>query len=481
MASGLEGLPETIGRYEVRGLLGRGGMGRVIAGHDPVLRRNVAIKLVEPTAVSVEDLAELRFMFHREARATAALRHPNIVEVYDYSGPDEDLVFIAIELIHGETLAEVVTRRGAISAREVAALGYELAVALEAAHAEGIVHRDLKPDNVFWDPTGRVVLSDFGIAKAFDGSNRLGGTIQFGGTSLYGSPSYIAPEQLLGDEISHLTDLYALGTVLYECLTGQQVYGGTDIKDILDAVITGDHVPVTELVAPPPGLARLIEALLSTETRSRPASARQVAGALRTVLDDLGVSDPRICLRDQGDETAIDIHPAPKEDRVDVAGDPEEEEEEEHRLFEPQPLQVIHVPIPTSFWGRATRGPTLLGMIAMAVVLVAGVQLARSLAEDPEDDPSAPTTSGSELEPTVTTDAGRLPSTADASDVFVLLELEGRQTVFIDGIEVGTWNDRVRLALPPGRHTFEARSAEGGVKREVMLIKGTQPEFELYE
>ncbi|MBI3179607.1 MAG: protein kinase, partial [Deltaproteobacteria bacterium] len=172
--SELVGLPERIGRYEVLGLLGRGGMGRVVRGHDPTLHRDVALKLVEPSAVPPDALAEMRFLFHREARATAQLRHPGIIEIYDYSGPDADLMFIACELVEGPTLRDVLEQRGALAPALAAAVAFELAQALAHAHAHGIVHRDVKPENVFWLPSGRIVLSDFGIAKSLDGK-RLGG------------------------------------------------------------------------------------------------------------------------------------------------------------------------------------------------------------------------------------------------------------------------------------------------------------------
>lgn len=477
MPGELEGLPETIGRYQVRGLLGRGGMGRVVAGHDPVLRRDVAIKLVEPAAVSLEDLAELRYLFHREARATAALRHPNILEVFDYSGPEADLMFIAVELIDGATLAQILTQRTALPARMVAAVGYELAGALDAAHAQSIVHRDLKPENVFWTPAGRIVLSDFGIAKAFDGSDRLGGTIQFGGTNLYGSPSYMAPEQLGGGEVSHLSDLYALGTVLYECLVGQQVFGGNDIQAILDAVVAGDHTPVQELVAAPKRLGRLVESLLQTAPEERPATAREVADELRLVLDEVAVTDPRLCLRHGGalgfdaDETAMAVAAAPKKDTEDEA-------EEERGLFDARPRQGIRIPTPRRTWSRlATKGPVFLGMLAVIIVIGAGVQLFRQLTDRSDRRVTVVT----EIEPTISTDAAHPPTRGDATDVFVLLEFRGRQTISIDGAEVGTWSDRIRLALPPGRHTLEARSTAGTIKRDVLLIEGTQPAFELFE
>ncbi|MEO0813322.1 MAG: protein kinase, partial [Myxococcota bacterium] len=112
MSDELAGLPPTLGRYELIGLLGRGGMGRIVRGHDPKLKRDVALKLVEPLAVAEEDLEELRFLFHREARATAALRHPSIIEVYDYSGPEAELMYLACEVMEAPTLFEVLQDQG---------------------------------------------------------------------------------------------------------------------------------------------------------------------------------------------------------------------------------------------------------------------------------------------------------------------------------------------------------------------------------
>ena len=292
----LSGLPPRLGRYELVRVLGRGGMGRVVLGRDPVLHREVALKLVEPSAVEEGDLAELRFMFHREARATAALHHPNIVEVFDYSGPDADVLFLACELIAGSTLRDVLDERDRLGASLVAACGYELAQALAHAHANGIVHRDIKPENVFWTEAGRIVMSDFGIAKAFASPARLGGTVQFGATNLYGSPAYMAPEQLAGGAVGPHTDLFALGALLFEALAGHAAFGGSDVQAILEAVQAGHRASLPPNVVAPAALLALIDQLLALEPGRRPASAAAVASALRAVLDEIGVTDPRLVL-----------------------------------------------------------------------------------------------------------------------------------------------------------------------------------------
>lgn len=467
MSNGLEGLPASIGRYEVKRLLGRGGMGRVVLGHDPVLRRDVAIKIVEPGAVSLEDLPELRFMFHREARATASLRHPNIVEVFDYSGPEADLMFIACELIDGPTLSDVLEGRHGLPVRPATAIAYELAQALDEAHRQGIVHRDLKPENVFWTPRGRVVLSDFGIAKAFDGSERLGGTVQFGGTNLYGSPMFMAPEQLTGAAVGPWTDLYALGVLLYEITSGEAPFAQPDIQGILDAVVSGQYRPLSDLVDLPPRLTRLIRQLMSVDARQRPAKASHVAMELRRILDELEISDPRLALTDFGAETVVDIRAYQPDD--------DEDEEDSEGLFAhgaPEPTVRVHRP-QSGLAQAATKGPVLVAMLAVAIAMAAGVYVFREL-----NDALSSGTMEATAPAVVTTDPGAPPSSGDQRDVFVRFVLRGKSTVLVDGREVGTWDAPLTLSLPPGRHSIEVITPQGKSKRDVLLIPGTEPTFD---
>ena len=282
----------SLGRYELLRELKKTSAGRVILAKDPRLQRQVLIKLMEPEAVDPEDWPELRFMFHREARATAVLQHPNIVEIFDYSGPNADVLFLASEYIEGPTLSQVFEQHGALPASFVAALGYEITQALVHAHSAGILHRDLKPENVIWTPAGRVVLCEFGIAKAMAGAWSLA-TYQFGQTNLYGSPAYLAPEVLNGEEASPASDLFALGAVLFEALCGDPVFSGQDVESILDAVQKGRRNTLPENKNIPPRFRMLIDELLFHEVTFRSKEAALVAGGLRDVLDEIGVTDPR--------------------------------------------------------------------------------------------------------------------------------------------------------------------------------------------
>ncbi len=443
--SEIQGLPERIGRYEVKGLLGRGGMGRVVRAHDPTLHRDVALKLVEPGAVPPDALAEIRYLFHREARATAQLRHPGIIEIYDYSGPDAELMFIACELVEAPTLRDVLEKRGALATHVATAVAFELTQALAHAHAHGIVHRDVKPENVFWLASGRIILSDFGIAKSLD-KQGLGGTVVFGATHVYGSPAYMAPEQLAGAAVGPHTDMHALGAVLYEMLSGRQAFDGPNVDTILEAIQSDSRPSLSGEHGAPRVLVALVASLLSKAPQDRPGAAAAVR-SLRDALDALEVSDPRLILRDLGEHTAA-LETPPQDGSATVLYSSE-------RPFRAPPAK------PTAkIW---SLGPFVLAALALAALVATGVVLLRR-AERPTTAPSgAPTASG---------------QTATADEVFVLLRFAGRATVWVDGREVGAWEGQIRLGLSPGPHTLELRSATGIERREIMLLAGTEPAFD---
>ncbi len=419
----LLGLPSTLGRYQLVRLLGQGGMGRVVLGHDPVLRRDVALKLVEPLAVDPEDLPELRFMFHREARATAALRHPNIIEVLDYSGPDAEVLYLACELVVAPTLRDVLDVHGRLPAAHAAACTYELAAALAHAHEGGIVHRDLKPENVFWTSAGRIVMSDFGIAKAFAGTTVLGGTVQFGATNVYGSPAYMAPEQLQDQGAAPAgpkSDIFALGALFYELLFGQPAFDGDSLQALLDAVRAGKPAPTPVGVQVPDLLQKLCLQMLARRPDERP-SAKQVGEQLRASLDVLGVSDPRLTLASFGNTQASPLPP-----KVDGA-----------------PL-------------RSRRPGVLLLSLALAAALLAVVAAAAVVYTHTEAGASLPT--------------GKIS-----------VRLRPRQAALlrVDGDTVGRIDGEQAIELLPGRHRVELQTAAGTVTREIMVLAGTAPVFEL--
>lgn len=454
----LAGLPTCIGRYEIRAVLGVGGMGRVVRAHDPKLKRDVAIKLVEPLAVEPEDLRELRFMFHREARATAALRHPAIVEVFDYSGPDTELMYLACELIEGPTVAKVLQSRDRqIAPPTVAALAFELCGALEVAHSRSVVHRDLKPENVFWESNGRVVLGDFGIAKVLgDRGITIGSTLPFGATNVYGSPAYMAPEQLEDGSVSVQSDLYSLGAVVFECLTGKQAFQADDLEQLAECVAKGARVEVDMPAQVPRKLARLVDELLEARPSGRPGSATHVRAVLRGVMDELDMGDPRRWLADYGaqgdrflEEVAAESEGAGAEGPTSVAGEVPSDLSKTVRVSRVQ---------------RTAMGPRLaISLAAIAIGLgIGGLTLSRLV--------YSPTTAR-----TVSAES-EAPSRSE-EHVSVILIFPGTARVRLDGLDLGEWREEARFDAREGVHRIAVEAEAGRISRSVRLLSGTQPRF----
>jgi serine/threonine protein kinase len=264
-------------------------MAVVDLARDVELDRPVALKRL------AENLArddELHARFLREARLAARLAHPNVVRVYDV-GEQDGRPFIAMEYVEGETLAELVSRRGPLPPDEVAALGIQICRALAAAHAAGLVHRDVKPQNLLLRRDGQLKLGDFGIAFGLEGTR-----LTTAGTVL-GTAAYLAPEQARGEEVTAAADIYALGTVLYELLTGRPPRTPASLADLAEA---------TEIVPPPDApraLAAVVMRCLDAEPRRRPASAAEVARALAATLPD-APTDP---LPDDPSRRATEILP----------------------------------------------------------------------------------------------------------------------------------------------------------------------------
>lgn len=458
MTTGLHALPPEIGRYQLVDLLGRGGMGRIVRAHDPILKRQVALKLVEPAAVAEDDLAELRNMFHREARAMAQLKHPSIIEVYDYSGPEAELLYVACELVEAPTLRDILEERGPLRAAVATALAYELAQALAHAHAADIVHRDLKPENIFWSETGRVVLSDFGIAKALGGRVSLGGTVRLGATNIYGSPAYMAPEQLKSGEAGPGADLHALGAILYECLSGTAAFPGGDLDTIMQAVVNPMR-PQLPRTTGPSALFDLCYRLLLLDPAERPASASQVEETLREALNLLDVTDPRLQLRGWG--TNATPNPA--------IGDRQHERENTTEIFASIP-QAAPVYAERSSWESiAARVPFFFAMATIALALGGGAYLLKELGVLAST-PLIP----AEQKPIP------LPEIFVSRDVNVVLTWSGNGSLWVDDELIGAFDDRVRLMLPAGKHRFEVRRQSGNLQKEAFLIEGTEPKFELH-
>jgi WD40 repeat protein len=279
-----------LGPYEVVEPLGSGGMGEVYRARDPRLGREVAVKLV---ATEGEPSPDRLRRFETEARAAAALSHPNVVTVHDV-GTHEGRPYLVLELLEGQTLREAL-RGGVPALRQAVAWALEVARGLGAAHERGIVHRDLKPENVFLTTDGRVKVLDFGLAKLHeplvsDEADRESPTATRDTSPgvLLGTIGYMSPEQVKGETPDPRTDVFALGTVLYEMVTGRRAFGGGTAPEVLASILR-DEPPALESVVHgiPVSLETVVRRCLGKHRSERFSSARELAGALEAVLASL--------------------------------------------------------------------------------------------------------------------------------------------------------------------------------------------------
>ncbi len=266
-----------IGPYEVVARIGVGGMGEVWKARDARLERDVAIKVL-PAEVAGD--AQFRIRFEREARAVAQLAHPNICSLFDVGEG-----YFVMELLDGETLGARLAR-GPLSPQETARIGSQIADALDSAHRHGIVHRDLKPENVMLTGSGAKLL-DFGLAWNVEATARRRRLTETG--MVIGTVQYMAPEQAQGAAVDHRADIFALGTLLYEAITGRPAFQGETMRTILAAIVASDPVPVAE-VRPdvPPALDHLIARCLQKSPAERWQSAHDVAEELRWIAQGSG-------------------------------------------------------------------------------------------------------------------------------------------------------------------------------------------------
>ena len=270
--------PDRIGRYEVLKELGSGSMGRVFLARDPNIDRHVAIKVLAPLrGVAATEEAELRRRFILEARAAGRVNHPGIVTIHDAeSDPASGNSFIAMEWVDGESLEELLHRQ-TLPVGEAVRLGEQLALALDAAHRAGLVHRDIKPANILLDRSGRAKISDFGIAKFASMSNTAAGR-------LVGSPFYMSPEQVRNESLDGRSDLFSLGTVLYQAVTGKVPFASDSLAGITYKILEIDPPPASS-VDPEINseLGAVIGRALEKDPAARFQNGRDFAQALRAL------------------------------------------------------------------------------------------------------------------------------------------------------------------------------------------------------
>jgi eukaryotic-like serine/threonine-protein kinase len=275
---------KQVEKYEIVDEIGHGGMATVYRARDTRLDRLVALKVMHP---HLQGAKEARQRFAREALTVARLRHPSILEIYDYSGEDSETSFIATELLTGPTLKQLMEQHPDVPAEIAACIAIQVARALGAAHAEGVIHRDVKPENVMLHENRCVKLTDFGIAQLVD----VQGMTTTG--QVLGSPAHMAPEQIEGKECDPRSDLFSLGTVLYLLATSELPFSGTNPHQVLKRIMEGKFKDPLQ-VRPAIGakLARIIRRLLAVEPANRFQSAGELEKELTAFVAEVGLDSP---------------------------------------------------------------------------------------------------------------------------------------------------------------------------------------------
>ena len=226
-------IPAKVGKFEVHGILGRGGMGTVYSAFDPTIQRPVAIKALIKRAIDPDQALNVLGQFKREAQAAGRLMHPCIVQVYDY-GENEDMAYIAMELVSGKTLHQRLLERRRYDLKQIGSIVEQLLSALSYAHQNGVIHQDIKPANILMTNDGQIKVTDFGIAH-------VESTRVVINSEPMGTPHFMAPELLNGNSATPASDVYSAATVAYELLTGQHAFSGTTafvMRQVMDPEVT---------------------------------------------------------------------------------------------------------------------------------------------------------------------------------------------------------------------------------------------------
>lgn len=286
-----DGLIGTIvgNRFTIIEKIGQGGMGVVYRGEQTGMGRAVALKVLRPRFSNEPKLLE---RFRNEASTASRLSHPNTIEIYDFGVTEGGRLYIAMELVEGTNLDDAIRNGGSLDWQRTCLIGAQICGSLEEAHSHNIVHRDLKPENIMLTQRGEerdvVKVLDFGIAKILANEGMTGGLALTAGSEFFGTPEYMAPEQIRREPIDHRTDVYALGVILYRMLTGSLPFSADTPLALLAMHLTEPPIPLENhnVAAEIPGdLKALVLGALAKDRNSRPASMRIIGEQLRRVAN----------------------------------------------------------------------------------------------------------------------------------------------------------------------------------------------------
>lgn len=348
--------PDEIGRlagYRVLKVLGVGGMGKVFLAEDVHLRRKVAVKVMKPE-LARNSKAKERFL--KEARLAAQIEHDHIVHIYQV-GEDRGIPFLAMQLLNGLSLEEMLERKGALKIQQILRIGMQIAEGLEAAHDQELIHRDIKPANIWIETTGggRVKILDFGLARSTVEDISL---TQSG--AILGTPAYMAPEQARGEQLDQRCDLYSLGCVLYRLATGELPIHGKDTMAMLMALALHDPKPPRQLRDDlPESFCELVMALLAKNRDNRPQNAREVITALKAIQRETA---------DEATPAAKPVAAAPVQKKMHVARAPQKAQASNSKGDQTQPIPAT-LPV-----RRRKKSLVAIGVaFALVALLAAGV------------------------------------------------------------------------------------------------------------
>jgi serine/threonine protein kinase len=267
--------PWLLGRYEIVAELGKGAMGVVYRANDPMLNRMVAIKTINTEEAGHEGMAEYEARFYTEAKAAGGLNHPNIIIIYDI-GKSGHLVYMAMEYIEGRELREMLAEGKPLPVAQAVEFAAQVGEGLAYAHQHQVVHRDIKPANIMITPDGRAKIADFGIARMRSSETRTQTGV------ILGSPKYISPEQVVGKRADHRSDIFSLGVILYECITGSTPFNGEGLSALMYQITNHDPAPPSSSNPQVPVmLDYIIAKVLAKAPEARYQSAADFANDLR--------------------------------------------------------------------------------------------------------------------------------------------------------------------------------------------------------
>jgi hypothetical protein len=451
-----------LGRYKITGTLGRGAMGTVYSAHDPLIERTVAIKTVSCTGLSREEADAFEQRFYREAKSAGRLNHPNIVTIHDV-GRSDDLAYIAMEFLTGRSLREILDSGVVLPLERIAEIAARIADGLAFAHANDVVHRDIKPANIMVLDNDTVKIADFGVALLPSGSQTMAGTA-------FGSPKYMSPEQVTGQKADGRSDIFSLGAVLYEMLTGRPPFTGADLHAILYQVLNGaPPLPSSFNPSLPRGFDRIVARAMAKDPDKRYQNAAEMAAHLRKYR--------HIVKQAQKKQNTDNTLPAAAKPAATADGE------------DTVQLKTVNAPANTAP-GKSAH-ILRYGVPLVVVALLAGWFMLRPAATQPtvatsppaiaEADiagiaPPAPTTAPTQ-DAASSTKANTPPRTApEAAAVAatppavangrIRLAIAPWGEVYVDGKKAGVSPPLTEIRLPAGKHNIEIRNSNFKAHRQ---------------